>query len=63
VNKVKFSSSGKKLIPDLQELSNNPVGGGEAMTLNASNSFVSSVPFFEARRNLTYTWTCDAIFA
>jgi len=33
------------------------------MLLNASNSFISNVPFQEARRNLTYTWTCNEIFA
>jgi hypothetical protein len=62
VNKVRFQSTDKKLIPQFT-VSESNVQPAIPLTLNASNSFVSNVRYEESRRNLTYTWYCPEITA
>lgn len=61
VQKIRFSSDEQILVPYLI-INENPIPGASPLVLNSSGSFVSNVPFEEARLNLTYTWNCSKIF-
>lgn len=62
VNKIHFKDTQRGLNSYLNVFQN-PIQGAQPLILNASDSFVSNVAFYEAQRNLTYIWSCPALFA
>lgn len=61
VNEIHFEATDKVLVSQLIVNQNN-IEGAMPLVLNASSSFVSNVQFYEARRNLTFEWTCPELF-
>lgn len=62
VNKIHFKDTQRGLNSYLNVFQN-PIQGAQPLILNASDSFVSNVAFYEAQRNLTFNWTCPELFA